>query len=114
MQLKAGSLGGLEPTMTAYVALLRAVNVGGTGRLPMEELERMCVQAGFEDVRTYIASGNVVFGCKRSEAAVKARLEAALAAYAGKPVGVLVRTRDEIAAVLAANPCCETWLRSSL
>ena len=74
--------------MTAYVALLRAVNVGGTGRLPMEELERMCVQAGFEDVRTYIASGNVVFGCKRSEAAVKARLEAALAAYAGKPVGV--------------------------
>ncbi|MCC6172409.1 MAG: DUF1697 domain-containing protein [Gammaproteobacteria bacterium] len=100
--------------MTAYVALLRAVNVGGTGRLPMEELERMCVQAGFEDVRTYIASGNVVFGCKRSEAAVKARLEAALAAYAGKPVGVLVRTRDEIAAVLAANPCCETWLRSSL
>lgn len=90
--------------MTAYVALLRAVNVGGTGKLPMAELERMCVQAGFEDVRTYIASGNVVFGSEQSEAAVKARLEAALAAYAGKPVGVLVRTRDEIAAVLAANP----------
>ncbi len=70
--------------MMAYVALLRAVNVGGTGKLSMAELERMCVRAGFEDVRTYIASGNVVFGSKLPEAAVKSRLEAALSAYAGK------------------------------
>ncbi|MDB5480445.1 MAG: hypothetical protein JWO83_1498, partial [Caulobacteraceae bacterium] len=54
--------------------------------------------------RTYIASGNLVFECDLGEAAVKAALEAALAAYAGKPVGVIVRTAREMAAVLAANP----------
>jgi uncharacterized protein (DUF1697 family) len=90
--------------MTAFVALLRAVNVGGTGKLPMGQLARMCEAAGFTAVRTYIASGNVVFGSKESEAAVEARLERTLHAYAGKPVGVLVRTAAEIAEVLAKNP----------
>nr|WP_314091787.1 DUF1697 domain-containing protein [uncultured Shinella sp.] len=47
--------------MTEYVALLRAVNVGGTGKLPMYELKAMCVAGGFEKVQTYIASGIVVF-----------------------------------------------------
>ncbi|HEX3886414.1 MAG TPA: DUF1697 domain-containing protein [Phenylobacterium sp.] len=90
--------------MTAYIALLRAVNVGGTGKLPMTELKAMCEAQGFAKVRTYIASGNVVFDAPGDEAAVKAALEQALAAYAGKPVGVCVRTWPEMAAVLAANP----------
>ncbi len=90
--------------MTAYIALLRAVNVGGTGKLPMTELTTMCEQAGFASVKTYIASGNVVFKSKLAEQKVKATLEASLAKYAGKPVGVLVRTAAEMAAVLAANP----------
>jgi uncharacterized protein (DUF1697 family) len=47
--------------MTAYVALLRAVNVGGTGKLPMSDLKEMCEALGFTGVRTYIASGNVCF-----------------------------------------------------
>lgn len=89
---------------TIYVALLRAVNVGGTGLLPMSELRAMCEAAGFEDVRTYIASGNAVFRAKVGADKVKAALEKALANYAGKPVGVLVRTHDELAAVIAANP----------
>lgn len=90
--------------MTAYVALLRAVNVGGTGKLAMSDLAAMCVKAGFANVKTYIASGNVVFTSGKSEASVKATLEAELAAYACKPVGVMVRTADEIAAVAKANP----------
>ena len=90
--------------MNAYVALLRAVNVGGTGKLPMTELKAMCEAAGFQSVRTYIASGNVVFLSNKIEAQVKAILEVELAAYAGKPVGVLVRTAAEMAAVLAGNP----------
>jgi uncharacterized protein (DUF1697 family) len=90
--------------MKAYVALLRAVNVGGTGKLPMAELKAMCEAAGFECVRTYIASGNVVFDAKGSEAQVKAALEAKLEAYAGKKVGVLVRTPAEMKAVLTNNP----------
>jgi uncharacterized protein (DUF1697 family) len=90
--------------MQAFIALLRAVNVGGTGKLPMTELKAMCETAGFKSVRTYIASGNVVFQSAKAEAQVKALLEAALAAYAGKPVGVLVRTAAEMAAILAGNP----------
>lgn len=90
--------------MTTYIALLRAVNVGGTGKLPMAELRAMCESIGFTDVRTYIASGNVVFASKLSEKSVKAKLEGCLEAYAGKPLGVVVRTGAELAAVLEANP----------
>jgi len=90
--------------MTTYAALLRAVNVGGTGKLPMTELRAMCTSAGFSNVRTYIASGNVVFKSKLAEASVKARLEGSLESYAGKPVGILVRTGAELVAVLAGNP----------
>jgi uncharacterized protein (DUF1697 family) len=90
--------------MTHYVALLRAVNVGGTGKLPMAELRAMCESLGFASVRTYIASGNVVFSSKLTEKAVKTKLERALETYAGKPVGVLIRTAAELAAVLDANP----------
>ncbi len=90
--------------MAVYVALLRAVNVGGTGKLPMAELKAMCVDAGFSDVQTYIASGNVVFDAEATPAEVKQRLEGRLTTYAGKPVGVFVRTAAEIAAVLERNP----------
>lgn len=90
--------------MKAYVALLRAVNLGGYGKIPMTQLKSMCEAAGFKSVRTYIASGNVVFKSSLTEAKVKATLEAALAAFGGKPVTVLVRTAAEIAAVVANNP----------
>ncbi|HEX4710244.1 DUF1697 domain-containing protein [Phenylobacterium sp.] len=90
--------------MTAFVALLRAVNVGGTGKLPMSELKAICEAAGFTGVRTFIASGNVVFASSRSEAGVKAALEAKLADYAGKPMAAMVRTAAEMAAVRDANP----------
>jgi uncharacterized protein (DUF1697 family) len=90
--------------MPAFVALLRAVNVGGTGKLPMTELKAMCEELGFGAVRTYIASGNVVFTSRKSESAIKAALEKRLHAYAGAPVGVLVRSAAEMAEVLADNP----------
>ena len=90
--------------MPVYVALLRAINVGGTGKLPMTDLARMCVDAGFSKVQTYIASGNVVFQSGKSAGKVKRELEKRLHSYAGKPVGVAVRTADELAAVLEANP----------
>jgi uncharacterized protein (DUF1697 family) len=90
--------------MTKYIALLRAVNVGGTGKLPMSELKAMCRDAGFARVETYIASGNVVFESKAAPPRVKAELEGRLHAYAGKPVGVVVRSAAEMRAVLKANP----------
>lgn len=93
--------------MPTYIALLRAVNVGGTGKLPMAELREMCVAAGFQDVRTYIASGNVVLRSPKSAVQVKQALEARLAEYAGKPVGVVVRSGADLARVLAGNPFAE-------
>jgi len=90
--------------MHTYIALLRAVNVGGTGKLPMAELRAMCEALGFTQVRTYIASGNVVFASASTAKQVQASLESALAIYAGRPVGVLLRTPTELAQVLAANP----------
>lgn len=90
--------------MTRYIALLRAVNVGGTGKLSMTDLKAMCIEKGFDHVETYIASGNVVFESNASPVRVKSELEARLLAYAGKPVGVAVRTASEMQAVLDGNP----------
>jgi uncharacterized protein (DUF1697 family) len=90
--------------MTLYIALLRAVNVGGTGKLPMADLKKLCDEAGCINVRTYIASGNVVFEHKLRSNKVKALLEAKLNSYAGKEVGVIIRDAAEMEAVLANNP----------
>ena len=93
---------------TVFVLLLRAVNVGGTGKLPMNELKRLCEKAGFRNVQTYIASGNVVAERDGSGTQAKAALEAELKAYAGKPVGVIVRTAAEMAKVVALNPFADS------
>lgn len=90
--------------MAVFVALLRAVNVGGTGKLAMADLVHLCQQAGLEAVRTYIASGNVVFTSDRDESAIRKDLEARLHAHASKAVGVIVRSAAEIAETLARNP----------
>jgi uncharacterized protein (DUF1697 family) len=90
--------------MPRYIALLRAVNVGGTGKLPMADLKSLCRDAGFTRVETYIASGNVIFESKGAASKVKSELEARLLAYAKKPVGVVLRTAAEMAAVFKANP----------
>lgn len=90
--------------MSVFIALLRAVNVGGTGKLPMADLKSMCEDAGFSGVKTYIASGNVLFTSPLKSNQVKKLLEKRLQDYAGKPVGVVVRTASELADVLAANP----------
>ncbi len=90
--------------MPTYIALLRAVTVGGTGKLPMTELKAMCERVGCQDVRTYIASGNVVFRTSKTAVQVTKALEKELAEFVGKPVGVLLRTPEEMQAVLVRNP----------
>ena len=88
-----------------YIALLRAINVGGTKKLLMAELRAMFEAAGCTDVRTYIQSGNVVF---RAEPALAERIpeliEAAIAAAKGFQVPVVTRTAAELDAVVTGNP----------
>ncbi|HEX2571630.1 MAG TPA: DUF1697 domain-containing protein [Polyangia bacterium] len=90
--------------MKTYVALLRAINVGGTGKLSMADLRQLCQDCGFQDVATYIQSGNVVFRSALKEAGVKKRLEEALAQKMGKPFGALIRTGQELLDVVNKNP----------
>ena len=94
--------------MIAYVALLRAVNVGGTGKLPMSTLFGMCEVIGFRQTRTYIASGNVVFQSNWSEDRVRSALEEQLCIHAGKSIGVVVRTASEIEDVVTRNPFADS------
>ena len=70
----------------------------------MQRLQALCAAAGLRDVRTYIQSGNVVFGSDLPEQAVVAVLEQALRQELGRPVGTLLRTAAELRAVLDANP----------
>jgi uncharacterized protein (DUF1697 family) len=90
--------------MTVFVALLRAINVGGTGALPMIELRSICAQLGYGNPLTYIQSGNVVFDSAESEAEVRDRLQAALGVRAGRPVDVVVRSAAELERIARANP----------
>lgn len=92
------------PAMTRFIALVRAANVGGTGKLPMSTLKSLWIDAGFTSVTTYINSGNVLFSSRLREPGVRRALEARLEAHAGKPVPIAVRTADEMATVLASNP----------
>ena len=84
--------------------MLRAVNVSGTGKLPMAELKAMGVGCGFANVRTFIASGNLLFDSDLFEAAVTQLVADKVEAFFGKPVPVLVRSAAEMEAVAAANP----------
>jgi uncharacterized protein (DUF1697 family) len=70
----------------------------------MKDLAAMCADIGFENVRTYIQSGNVVFKSRLGEKGIQAKLEKALEAKMGKKVDVVVRTAAELESVLKSNP----------
>jgi len=89
--------------VTAYVALLRAVNVGGR-QLKMDDLKRIATKLDLGSARTYIASGNLLFLSDKKEVRLKRDLESALEHHMGKRVDVMVRTSGELAAVTGANP----------
>ncbi|NLS19755.1 DUF1697 domain-containing protein [Rhizobium sp. P40RR-XXII] len=90
--------------MTVFVALLRAVNVGGTGMLSMADLKALCEEIGFKDVKTYIQSGNVVFRTEEGEATAQTLLEGALANKMGKSPGVILRSREALERVAENSP----------
>jgi uncharacterized protein (DUF1697 family) len=90
--------------VTAYVALVRAVNVTGTGMLPKEKLKAMGEACGFENVRTFINSGNLLFTSDLAESTVQQRMEEQLADYFGKPRRVHVRSAAEMAEAARKNP----------
>jgi uncharacterized protein (DUF1697 family) len=90
--------------MTGFAALLRAVNVGGTGIIRMADLKALCEAIGFRDVTTLLQSGNVVFRDTGSDKTVAKKLGDAIEKSHGFRPAIMVRTTDEIADVMAQNP----------
>jgi uncharacterized protein (DUF1697 family) len=87
-----------------YVALLRAVNVGGR-KVTMKELREAAEQAGLENCRTLIASGNLVFDTRKAtDARIASELEAVINKTFGLHSEVMVRNPAEWSAILKANP----------
>lgn len=89
--------------MTAYVALLRAVNVGGR-KLIMKELKAIADELGLGAARTFIASGNLLFTSGKKETKLRKLLEDSIGKHMGADVPVLIRTAAEMQSVAAGNP----------
>ncbi len=90
--------------MTAYVALIRAVNVSGTGKLPKEDLKALGEACGFDNVRTFINSGNLLLTSELAESTVQKRVEDKLAEYFGRAVPAFIRSAAEMAEAVTRNP----------
>jgi len=91
--------------VTTYIALLKGINVGGNRRIAMADLKAALGEAGFENVRTVLASGNVVLEAPSTDAAeLERRLETALADALEVTTDFMVRDADEWSAMIAANP----------
>lgn len=93
--------------MTRHIALLRGINLGSRNRISMPDLREALEAAGFEDVRTYVQSGNVVLSIKASPTQVARKVEKQVADRFGLDIDVVVRTRDELADVVRRNPLGE-------
>src|SRR6185437_8748958 len=89
--------------MTAYVALLRGVNVGGN-TLKMSWLREACEEIGLNDVQTYVQSGNLVFSSRLSAAKLEQSLKELIDRQTRLPVSVTVRSAAELEGVIAGNP----------
>jgi uncharacterized protein (DUF1697 family) len=87
--------------MPRQIALLRGINVGGNKKVEMARLRGLLEELGYRDVRTYVNSGNVVFSGPRTS---ERRLETAIAKTFGFDVPVVIRSRDELADIVSANP----------
>jgi uncharacterized protein (DUF1697 family) len=90
--------------VATLVVLLRGINIGPNNRIAMPALRAALEDAGFGDVRTYVQSGNVVLTSRAGPAKVAATVERAVADSFGLEVPVVVRTRDELADVVARDP----------
>src|ERR1700677_2684434 len=91
--------------MATHVALLRGINVGGRNKVPMAELRTMVSGLGFADVSTYIQSGNVLFSTAGADTGkIASAIAAGLSATFSLDVGVVVVTRDALAAPISHNP----------
>jgi uncharacterized protein (DUF1697 family) len=89
--------------LTAYIAMLRGVNVGGNP-LKMEWLRAACQEIGLRDVRSYVQSGNIVFTSRLGAAKLVQAIKAMVDAQTRLPVSVVIRSAAELAKIVSGNP----------
>jgi uncharacterized protein (DUF1697 family) len=89
------------------IVLLRGINIGPNRRIAMPQLRELLASAGFEDVRTYVQSGNVVLSSGLSPEALAGDCQERIAQRFGFDVPVIVRTREDLERVVALNPLGE-------
>jgi len=94
----------LGMAMTRQIALLRGINVGAHNRLPMAQLRELAESLGYEDVRTHLQSGNLLFTSDVTPARAAEDIQRGIAGRLGMDVRVVVRTVVELRAVVDANP----------
>jgi uncharacterized protein (DUF1697 family) len=87
-----------------HILLLRGINIGPRNRIAMPELRGLLADAGFDEVRTYLQSGNVVVSSSAKTDDVVRRTEALIKDELGLDIAVLARTRAQLAKVVDANP----------
>jgi uncharacterized protein (DUF1697 family) len=91
--------------MATHVALLRGVNVGGRNKVPMADLRIAVSSLGYPAVSTYIQSGNVLFSTTETDTTLlEAAIAGVIASTFGIKVGIVVVTREQLAAVLSRIP----------
>ena len=90
--------------MARQIALLRGINLGPNRRVKMAELRELCERLGYTEVQTLLQSGNVVLETRKQPATVERELHKAIDEELGVDTLVIVRTRDELADVVAGKP----------
>jgi uncharacterized protein (DUF1697 family) len=90
--------------MATQIALLRGINVGAHNRIPMAELRNLLAKLGYPGARTLVQSGNIVLNAELAPDKLAAELERAITGRFGVQTPVVVRTRDELAEVVALDP----------
>lgn len=91
-------------THSTRIALLRGINVGGHNKIPMTELRALCAELGWDDVQSYIQSGNLIFRADATPAHLEALLEEAIERRFGLTVPVIIRSAAEWPGYLRGNP----------
>jgi uncharacterized protein (DUF1697 family) len=94
----------ISQQMTRHVALLRGINVGGRNAVPMPVLRAVCRDLGWDEVQTYIQSGNVLFRAAAAQVELERDLECAIEAHFGMAIPVIIRTAAEWQMYSGDNP----------
>ena len=100
--------------MNQYIVLLKGINVGGHKKIPMAELRQLMTNNGFQEVHTYIQSGNIILKTNENEIyKIEDRISKSILDYFGFEVSVLVKTRKELQRIFDESPFSQDKKKAS-